>query len=69
MMMIMKLRIKLLSNLVGRQRMRTTPKWYDNPVLEIMLLDNDEPTDYEEAMMGPDSDKWLEAMKSEMGSM
>ena len=49
--------------------MRTTPEWYGNPVLEIMLLDNDEPTDYEEAMMGPDSDKWLEAMKSEMGSI
>ena len=50
-------------------RMHTAPKWYDNPVLEIMLLDNNEPTNYEEAMMGPDSDKWLEAMKSEMGSM
>ena len=24
---------------------------------------------YEEAMMSPDSDKWLQAMKSEMGSM
>ena len=24
---------------------------------------------YEEAMMSPDSDKWLEAMKSEIGSM
>ena len=24
---------------------------------------------YEEAMMSPDSTKWLEAMKSEMGSM
>ena len=34
-----------------------------------MLLDNGEPTDYEEAMMSPDSDKWLEAMKSEIGSM
>ena len=34
-----------------------------------MLLDNDEPTNYEEAMMSPDSAKWLEAMKSEMGSM
>ena len=26
-------------------------------------------TNYEEAMMSPDSAKWLEAMKSEMGSM
>ena len=34
-----------------------------------MLLDHDKPTKYEEAMMSPDSDKWLEAMKSEIGSM
>ena len=34
-----------------------------------MLLDHDEPTIYEEAMMSPDSDKWLEAMKSEIRSM
>ena len=34
-----------------------------------MLLDHDEPMNYEEAMMSPDSVKWLEAMKSEMGSM
>ena len=34
-----------------------------------MLLDHDEPTNYEEAMVSPDSAKWLETMKSEMGSM
>ena len=34
-----------------------------------MLLDHGEPTSYEEVMMSPDSAKWLEAMKSEMGSM
>ena len=34
-----------------------------------MLPDHDEPTNYEEAMMSPDSAKWLEAMKSEMRSM
>ena len=34
-----------------------------------MLLDHEKPTNYEEAMMSPDSTKWLEAMKSEMGSM
>ena len=44
-------------------------EWYSNPVLEVMLLDQDEPTNYEEAMVSPDSAKWLEAMKSEMGSM
>ena len=40
-----------------------------NLVLEAMLVDHDEPMNYEEAMMSPDSAKWLEAMKSEMGSM
>ena len=34
-----------------------------------MLLDHDEPTNYEEAMMSLDSAKWLEAMEFEMGSM
>ena len=41
-------------------RARSAPEWYGNPVLEIMLLDHDEPTNYEEAMMSPDSAKWLE---------
>ena len=50
-------------------RVRSAPKWYGNLVLEVMLLDHDEPTNYEEAMVSPDSAKWLEAMKSEMGSM
>ena len=50
-------------------RVCSAPEWYGNPVLEVMLLDNGEPTNYEEAMMSPDSDKWLEAMKSEIGSM
>ena len=44
-------------------------EWYGNPVLEVMLLDHDKPMNYEEAMMIPDSNKWLEAMKSEIGSM
>ncbi|KAK1618245.1 hypothetical protein QYE76_023762 [Lolium multiflorum] len=35
-----------------------------------MIVDNnDEDAMYEEAMMSPDSNKWQEAMKSEMGSM
>ena len=50
-------------------RARSTLEWYGNPVLEVMLLDHDELTNYEEAMMSPDSAKWLEAMKSEIGSM
>ena len=40
-----------------------------NPVLEVMLLDNNEPTSYGEVMVGPDSEEWLEAIKSEKGSM
>ena len=40
-----------------------------NPIMKVMLLDHDEPTNYEEAMMNPDSAKCLDAMKSEMGSM
>ena len=44
-------------------------EWYGNSVLEIMLLDNGEPSNYEEAMAGPDSNKWLKAMQSEIGSM
>ena len=34
-----------------------------------MLLDHVEPTNYDEAMMSPDFDKWLEAMKSDIRSM
>ena len=50
-------------------RVRSAPEWYGNPVLEVMLLDHDEPTNYEEAMMSPDSAKWFKGMKSEIGSM
>ena len=34
-----------------------------------VFLDNSEPTSYEEAMVGPNFNKWLGAMKSEIGSM
>ena len=50
-------------------RTRSALEWYGNPVLEVMLLDNSEPTNYEGAMMSPNSHEWLEAMKSEIGSM
>jgi hypothetical protein len=29
-----------------------------------MVVDNDDPATYEEAMASPDSEKWLKAMKS-----
>jgi hypothetical protein len=36
---------------------------------DILLLDNDEPMTYAEAIMGSDSEKWLGAMESELQSM
>ena len=30
-------------------KVQSTPEWYGNPVLEVMLLDHDDPTNYEEA--------------------
>jgi hypothetical protein len=36
---------------------------------DILLLDNDEPMTYMEAMIRPDSEKWLGAIKSEIESM
>jgi hypothetical protein len=36
---------------------------------DILLLDNDEPMTYMEAMMGPDCEKWLGDMESEIESM
>ena len=50
-------------------RTHTALEWYGDPVLKVMLLDNNEPTSYGEAMVGPDCDEWLEAIKSERGSM
>ena len=47
-------------------RVRSAQDWYGNPILEVMLLDHDKPTNYEEAMMSPDSAKWLASMKSEI---
>ena len=36
---------------------------------DIVLLDNDEPKTYTKAIMGPESEKWFGAMKSEIESM
>ena len=47
-------------------RTRTVPSWYSN---EVLLLDNNEPATHKEAMMGPESNKWLGAMESEIDSM
>ncbi|KAL4364269.1 hypothetical protein GQ457_04G017460 [Hibiscus cannabinus] len=36
---------------------------------DVLLVDQDEPKTYQEAVSSPDSEKWLEAMRSEMDSM
>ena len=40
-------------------RVRSAPDCYGNPILEFMLLYHDKPTNYEEAVMSPNSTKWL----------
>jgi hypothetical protein len=49
-------------------RTRATPEWYGDLIVNA-IVENDEPATYDEAMMSPDSNKWHEAMKSEMKSM
>jgi hypothetical protein len=36
---------------------------------EVLVFDTEDPLTYAEAMDRPDSDKWLEAMRSEIQSM
>ncbi|KAK8672863.1 hypothetical protein V6N13_111220 [Hibiscus sabdariffa] len=36
---------------------------------DVILVDQDEPKTYQEVVSSPDSEKWLEAMRSEMNSM
>ncbi|KAG8474765.1 hypothetical protein CXB51_031711 [Gossypium anomalum] len=36
---------------------------------DILLIDQDEPRTYQEAVASPESEKWLEALRSEMDSM
>ena len=60
MMMIMKTSYQVTTEPRRSSRVSSAVEWYGNPVLEVMLLDHDEPTNYKEAMMSPDSAKWLE---------
>ncbi|KAK9024881.1 hypothetical protein V6N11_064787 [Hibiscus sabdariffa] len=53
-------------------RERHEPERYGFPVTthgDVILVDQDEPKTYQEAVSSPDSEKWLEAMRSEMDSM
>ncbi|PKI74773.1 hypothetical protein CRG98_004791 [Punica granatum] len=53
-------------------RLRHEPERYGFLVTQdndILLIDNDEPTTYAEAVTGLDFEKWLKTMRSEMESM
>ncbi|KAK1686576.1 hypothetical protein QYE76_047424 [Lolium multiflorum] len=69
MIMIMKLRTRIATE-PRIDKGSCHSDWYD-PCLNVMIVDNNDEdlATYEEAMMSPDSNKWQEAMKSEMGSM
>ncbi|KAK9008904.1 hypothetical protein V6N11_080381 [Hibiscus sabdariffa] len=58
--------------LQGSTRERHEPERYGFLVTthgDVILVDQDEPKTYQEAVVSPDSEKWLEAMRSEMDSM
>ena len=46
-------------------RIRHPPQRYD----DVFIINNDEPTTYNEVLLDKDSKKWLQAMNSEMDSM
>ena len=46
-------------------RIRRPPQRYD----DMFLINNDEPTTYNEVLLDKDSEKWLQAMNSEMDSI
>src|SRR3954468_15592144 len=50
-------------------RVRQATEFYGHLVNAISADESDEPMSYKEAMEGPESEKWLEAMKSEIDSM
>ncbi|KAK9025215.1 hypothetical protein V6N11_065111 [Hibiscus sabdariffa] len=53
-------------------RQRHEPERYGFLVIthgDVILVDQDETKTYQEAVLSPDSEKWLEAMRSEMDSM
>ena len=44
-------------------------EFYSNQFNIVMLVEHDEPANYKEEMEDPESEKWLEAMRSEIDSM
>ena len=64
--------VELTSSVQGPRRssrIHHEPKRYEFLITDdktIELVDQDEPITYHEAMMSPDSEKWLQAMNSKM---
>src|SRR3954471_5089001 len=50
-------------------RVRQATEFYRHLVNAISVVESDEPMSYKQAMEGPESEKWLEAMKSKINSM
>jgi hypothetical protein len=50
-------------------RLHKSLEWFADHVLLIMMIDQDKPATYTEAVEGPESKKCLEAMKSKIRSM
>ena len=53
-------------------RIRSVPERYGFLISEqkdVLLIENDEPTTYEESLNSSESNKWINAMKSKMDSM
>ena len=64
--------IQVLKGLRRSDRTRQIPVRYGFLITDnndVLIMDQSEPTSYQEAKNSPDSEKWLEAMKSEMQSM
>src|SRR3954464_12919179 len=68
-MMIMIKMKRILLYPAGHQDPRVKTQFYGQLVNAVMLNEPDKPANFKEAMEGPESEKWLEAMKSEIDSM
>ncbi|KAJ8753578.1 hypothetical protein K2173_022819 [Erythroxylum novogranatense] len=54
------------------RKIRSVPERYGflvNEQNDVLLIEDDEPTTYEEVLKSSESEKWLQAMKAEMDSM
>src|SRR4051812_21138079 len=47
-------------------RLHLEPEWFQN---EVFIMEDDEPANYNEAMVSPTSIEWQKAMESEIESM